>query len=246
MPMTPRRRPPCIGLRDAQRGITLVELMIGIAVGMFVVAAASFVLTNQLDDNRRLILETQVQQDLRAVTDIVTRDLRRVGYWGEAEKAVQHHAGAMSDNPYTGIDAAEPGDAGSEVSYAYSLDERQVPAMDENDAVDDHDQAGFRLEGGSLRMRLSGRWQEVTDPATLRITRFDVTLNTQQIDLEPLCSRPRPAGTCAGGTACPPVQQIRQFDVRIDGEAANDPAIQRSMRSSVRVRNDVVTGECPT
>jgi len=65
--------------RSAQQGLSLVELMVGITIGLFVVAAASLVVSNQLFDNRRLLLETQLQQDLRATMDIITRQLRRAG-----------------------------------------------------------------------------------------------------------------------------------------------------------------------
>ena len=58
--------------------------MVGVAIGLFVVAAASMLVVTQLSDNRRLTLETQVQQDLRATADIITRELRRAGHWGKA------------------------------------------------------------------------------------------------------------------------------------------------------------------
>ena len=67
-----------------QRGLSIVELMVGIAVGLFVVAAASTLVATQLSDNRRLMLETQVHQDLRAAADIITREVRRSGYWNAA------------------------------------------------------------------------------------------------------------------------------------------------------------------
>ncbi len=44
----------------SQRGLSLVELMVGITDGLFVVAAAATLVANQLSDNRRLLLETQV------------------------------------------------------------------------------------------------------------------------------------------------------------------------------------------
>ena len=53
--------------------------MVGIALGLFVVAASTALVANQLGDNRRLLLETQVQQDLRASMDIITRQMRRAG-----------------------------------------------------------------------------------------------------------------------------------------------------------------------
>ena len=79
MPLTRQHaRQAVLGARS-QRGLSLVELMVGIAVGLFVVAGAVMVVTTQLGDNRRLLLDAQLQQDLRATLDIVTREVRRAG-----------------------------------------------------------------------------------------------------------------------------------------------------------------------
>ena len=43
----------------AQRGMTLVELMVGITVGLFVVAAAATLMSAQLVDNRKLLSVNQ-------------------------------------------------------------------------------------------------------------------------------------------------------------------------------------------
>lgn len=229
-----------------QRGITLVELMVGIAVGLFIVAAASFMLSNQLEDNRRLILDTQLQQDLRSATDLVSRDLRRAGYWGNAEKGVWLRGVAGAANPYTDIVASEGEEGGSEATYTYSLDAQQTPAVPENDVVDGYDNSGFRLKDGAIELLL-GRWQQVTDPETLKITNFKIKLTKQNIELERVCVKTRAdGGVCGGGGICPPVQEVREFVVRIDGEATNDATVKRSMRSTVRVRNDLINGQCPT
>ena len=86
-----------------QRGLSIVELMVGVAIGLFVVAAATMLVSTQLSDNRRLMLETQVQQDLRASADIITRELRRAGHWGKARDGVWFagNVAAVRDNPYT-------------------------------------------------------------------------------------------------------------------------------------------------
>lgn len=91
--MNPRAAP---APRARQRGLSLVELMVGIAVGLFVVAGAIGVVTTQLGDNRRLLLETQVQQDLRATADIITRELRRAGADSNAMNQVWAPASARS------------------------------------------------------------------------------------------------------------------------------------------------------
>jgi len=88
--------------RRRQAGLSMVELMVGVAIGLFVVAGATMAVSNQLGDNRRLMLETQIQQDLRAAADVIARDLRRSGYWASAQGGVWHAgAVAVASNPYT-------------------------------------------------------------------------------------------------------------------------------------------------
>lgn len=217
-----------------QRGLSLVELLVGIAIGLFVVAGATMLVANQLGDNRRLLLETQIQQDLRAAADIIARDIRRSGYWGNAQSGVWY-AGSpgVTANPYTTVSPTVSGAAASAVTFDYSRGA-------ENNAVDATEQSGFRLVNGVIQMRVGGNWQPLTDDRTLRITNFQVTMNAQQIPLS--CFLP------CGGSPLPscPTQTLREMAVLINGRAVNDPAVQRSVRSNVRLRNDVVTGACPT
>lgn len=149
-----------------QRGLSLVELMVGVAVGLFVVAGATMLVANQLGDNRRLLLETQIQQDLRAAADIVARDIRRSGYWGAAQTGVWY-AGSpgVTANPYTNLAPAVSGSAASSVAFNYS---RGV----ENNTIDAAEQSGFQLSNGVIQMRVGGNWQPLTDDRTLRITNF--------------------------------------------------------------------------
>lgn len=210
----------------SQRGLSIVELMVGVAIGLFVVAGATVVVSNQLGDNRRLMLETQIQQDLRATADVIARDLRRSGYWGNAESGIWH-AGATSvaSNPFTPLGALSSGVAASAVQFGYA------PGT-----ASDH---GFRLTSGVIQMYVGGAWQPLTDGSTLRVTDFQVTLNSHDIDLA--CFNPCPIGS----TTCPPKQTVREITVLIDGTAVHDPAVRRTARSNVRLRNDVIAGACP-
>ncbi|CAN5561055.1 hypothetical protein BH09PSE5_BH09PSE5_10710 [soil metagenome] len=61
-------------------GFSLVEVMVAMAIGLFLVAGAFGLFANHLDVNRRLLLGARVQQDLQTVTELVARDLRRTGY----------------------------------------------------------------------------------------------------------------------------------------------------------------------
>ncbi len=80
----PGRQPQTRRRAALARGLSIVELMVGITISLFILAGATLVLTTQLDSNRRLLLEAQVQQDLRTAADMISRDVRRAGYWGRA------------------------------------------------------------------------------------------------------------------------------------------------------------------
>ena len=121
----------------------------------------------------------------------------------------------------------------SAVTFAYSR------SAAENGARDATDESGFRLNNGAIEMSTGGGWQALTDSSTLRITNFQVTLNSQPLALS--CFNPCPGG----GTACLPTQTVRDITVDITGQAVHDATVQRNARSTVRVRNDVVNGACP-
>lgn len=215
--------------------MSIVELLVGVAIGLFIVAAATMVLSTQLFDNRKLLLEAQVQQDMRAASEIITRELRRAGYWGHAAEGIWvAGASALKTNPYAAVTQPEGGERG-EVQLAYH---RGTDDRADNDVVDDRERSGFRLNSGSLQMQVgAGNWQTLTDPATLRVTQFEVNVESQSVPLP--CEQ-----TCTSAD-CPPQINVRHLTVLIEGEAATDAAIRRTVRSTVRLHNDTHTGSCP-
>lgn len=226
------------------RGLSMVELMVGVTIGLFVVAGAGMLAASQLSDNRRLLLETQVQQDLRATADIIARELRRSGHWAKARDGVWYEgSAAVRSNPYGGLTSAEggaelqDGDVTNAVLLNYS--NKGDEAL-EDDAVAANEQRGFRLDNGTIQTQLgAGNWQALTDSNTLRVTGFSITTQSKPVQLA--CTKDCPGG----GQACWPVLAVRELTIDITGEAAHDAAVQRSVRSTVRLRNDPVTGSCP-
>ena len=67
-----------------QTGFGLVELMIGLLVGMIVVAAAGSILTTTLTSSNDNIKMARLDQELRQVMTMVSRDLRRASTWDGA------------------------------------------------------------------------------------------------------------------------------------------------------------------
>ena len=213
----------------------MVELLVGLAVGLFIAAAGVTLMAGNLRENRALMLESRLMQDLRTASDIITRDLRRAGYWAGAVAAVQVPVGTTAPvNPYV---AVTPSAAASDaVSFAFSRD------ATENQSLDSNEQFGFRLRSGVIEMQLgSGNWQALTDANTVVVSEFRVVPSVQDIDLSNQCTR----ACVAGDAACPPHQQVRSLSVSIAARSSADARVQRSLNSSVRLRNDFITGSCP-
>jgi prepilin peptidase dependent protein B len=234
-----KRRAPAPQSR--QRGLSIVEFMVGIAVGLFIVGGTVKLFVDYVVGSRRTLEQTRVNQDLRAAADLVVRDVRRAGYWRNSTSGLfTGAAGAV--NPYQTI-AASP--LNSEVTYNYD--------KDGVDAVDASEQFGFRLNGGALQVNNGGAWQQVTDPGTLTITRFVVGAPVvRQVELWESCPclwklTCTPASFTAAGAnfATRPLLNVRQYSFTIRGRSTSDMAVEREITETVRVRNDQTTGACP-
>lgn len=215
------------------RGVSIVELLVGIAVGLVVVAAAGSLVASHSVASRRVQIEARLMQDLRTTAELVARDLRRAGHWSAAASAVRKADEPVPANPHAAIAPAAV--TASAVALSFSTTENDAAA------VDDADRFGFRLRGGAVELQLGLRnWQALSDPGTLIVTAFSVEPRVDETALDAFCERP-----CAAGSAtCPPRQQVRSFAITIAGRSTVDPRVQRSLHSSVRVRNDIVVGSC--
>ena len=235
--------------RRRQAGLSMVELMVGIAISLIVVAGGLSLLANFTGENRRLLLETRLNQDLRAAMDLVTRDIRRAGYWQGAtasiwtstgpnvppRNAYRHFYGSACNAGTLGASAPTPAASAAFVCYAV--------AQDSNNAVNEATRAelfGFHLNNSGVLMAVinGAAEQAVTDPGTITITNFVVTPQPQTVPMAGFCKY-----TCT--VNCPRVI-VREFMVEMAGFAPSDPTIRRALRSNVRVRNDYYDGQCPT
>jgi prepilin peptidase dependent protein B len=242
-----------ISARNAARGLSIVELMIGITISLFILAGATMVLTSQLGDNRRLLLEAQVQQDLRAAADMISRDIRRAGYWGKAHCSVWPATNcAVVNNPYTAMvpQSASLLAPAAQVVYDRSTDEEggRLIGTDDDD-VDvavgrPRERVGFRWNADNRTIDYlvgANNWQALTDAAVLQVTRFDMLINARDLPM------PCGAGACPvlGPGGCPLFLRSRDVAFTIVARAVHDDKVQRSLRDNVRLRNTVPTEVCP-
>lgn len=237
--------PICHAIRR-QRGLSLVELLVGVALGLFIVAGAVTLAVSHLRDARRQVLESKVNQELRAAADLIARDIRRAGYWHNATKGVWQGAGstAMTSN-YSPVTASSD-------SLVFSY------ARDDNDALDGNEQ--FRIERvvdsasgrGVLRFNNGSGLQPITDVNTVNITSFDPDDSMGMADTERLClvkyCPNSTVTTCPAGAANTyPALHVRTYTIRIAAESAVDSNVKREIVETVRLRNDLLVNVngCP-
>lgn len=195
---------------NKQNGLSLIELLIGLLVGVIVVAGAVNVFTGSIQSSADNIKLTRLNQDLRAVMDIMVRDIRRAGF--VTDNPAQHGL-SLRNNPFfiagdTDI-AVLNYDGGIDncILYSYNRDTS-------NDTLDNgviepesNDLLGFRLHltgdnAGVLQMRSSGstttdctdgEWDGLTDRRDIEITNltfgFDPNTNVQELNASEMSTR---------------------------------------------------------
>jgi prepilin peptidase dependent protein B len=215
-------------------GLSMIELLVGTALGLLMAAAAAAVVSAAVREGRQLQLDARLMQELRSTAGLVARDLRRAGHWAAAASGVRGDAAsAPPANPHRAM--SPEGAASDAVRLSFSRD------TGDDLALDDDERFGFRLRDGVIEMQLGAtNWQALSDGGTLVVTAFSVVPFVEELSLAAFCER-----DCAvGSTTCPPRQQVRSFSLSLSARSAVDPSVVRALRSRVRVRNDSVVGSC--
>lgn len=232
--------------RSRVAGLGLVELLVSLVLGLFIVVVAIGLLLSQLREQQHRALDTRLQQEMRAALVLVEHDVRRSGHWGDAAAGLWQGPGQPqpASNPYA---AVLPDSASSPtLAYAYSRDDA------ENQQVDANEHFGLRLNAGTgaLEWRVGGpalapgsgdNWQAITDPQTVRFTAVSTTAQTETWSLADRCTTPCPLGS----SDCPPRLVVRRLQVALAARSTALPALQARDQRVIHLPTDVVQGRCP-
>jgi len=250
--MRVNRRHPPLTTPLRQRGVGLVELMIGITIGLIVTAGAAVVATRQIVEHRRLMAEVQMQQDLRVTADLLQQDLRRAGYRGLPSNGVwepERNGGATpakeaASSPYSSVTVNDSGNV-RDVFYRYAnWSAAGVP--NKSNVLSSNEQFGIRWNSGNQTLYLQlglvngqPNWQPISDPDSVLIQNFTVNIVNQSVSLEDLCD-----ASCADSGTCP-TQQVRAVTFRITAVSKTDANVRRTLNVTEKLRADEISGVCP-
>lgn len=233
-------------LRRKVQGVSLVELLVGLAIGLFLLAGALSLFSQQSKTAMSVTLEAQLNRNLRQAADFLEQDLRRAGAWENAVAGAPSATRAPIANPHSTLTATA-----SSIEYSYGQDNARQQPSGLNLANTD-EQFGVRLNNGTLEAAVGqGRWQPLTDTRAVEITRFVVMPRVTSASASDACRKTCCEAvllpTCPQVNApqgCPKVQRVA-YDIEIGGRSRRDPRLARVLNSQVQVRNELIVGMCP-
>jgi len=116
------QRQGAAGIRSRRRssGLTLVELMIGILVGMILMSAVISVYVASIRSNTAVLTMAQLNHEVRSVAEVVANDIRRAGF----DNVTSTRTLADLQNDYDRIAVSSTGDC---VRFGYN---RSVAALE--------------------------------------------------------------------------------------------------------------------
>ncbi len=241
---------------NRERGLGLIELLIGATVGLFLLSGYLYLYQSIISSSKHSLDMTRMDQQLRTVMDVMARNLRRAGYSGKAVGDGTDIPDYGAGNPFqTNGYQLELGGACSSgecncVTFSYDAD--GDGAIDANT----REIFGFRLSSGAIEMRLGGRgaptcssgiWQDITDSgievATLNIAYEyrDATIPTKPLALN-LTDPTRnltesPAGCPVITGVAEDCLQMRTMLVEIDAHLTADTTVSHSIRQKIGIGN---------
>ena len=148
--------------KTIQKGETLMGLMVGLSVGLVVLAGGSSLLSQQLRGHRMAWQDSHLNHELRVAADWMGRELRKAQY---SAKAWETRSPTQCDDTF--CDGFE--DFSIEGDWIDFSHDRNHNGEQDNDEC-----MGFRLSGTTLQAKrscnTSGDWQAMTHSQSVRIT----------------------------------------------------------------------------
>lgn len=215
-----RKLPTMLVSRNAQRGATLVELIISMALGLSALMALASLVGYGMGLNAKLIGSARLNEELGAVNALMIQDIRRAGFNNATVELVEDPVTNPSEFSNSIALSEFAGESvNSCITYSYDFNSDGT----RNAVVGNNENFGFRLRSGIIEMRENGlsctqdNWEALTDVSVVEVTTLLFSLN--QIEDNGVIST--------------------EVSITVEGELVADRNLSRRFDSSFVVRNYV-------
>lgn len=230
-----------------QKGVSLIELMVGMVIGLIIVAAAGSIFITAMRGGADATRSAKLNMELRGAMNTMVSEIRRAGY---------HATTTSTDttaNPFMQATTNLSIPSASCVLFAYDADQ--------SGGSNTTDFFGFKKNGDAISMRSGGTapttsdgcevgtdsWEKITDDNNVVVDSLTFTntddlfqcwnTNTNASETAP-CTAGKPVyiGAAAGSR----LVETRSVIVALTGHHKADPLTKISLTQQVRVRNDKI------
>jgi len=184
-----------------QYGLSLVELMISMALGVFVIGGVFTVYVAVSKSSADTLKQSRLNSEMSALMNIMVSDIRRAGYWevdidnNGAFSQAELDSYVPQNNPFTqygttALDVWDQAAAASQLPMGSGDCILYTYDADRDGAVDPAEGYGFRLNGSGVDMRqtgntsndctISGEWDGIVDTTFVEITALSFDLSSSQ------------------------------------------------------------------
>ena len=217
----------------SSHGMTLPELIIGLAIGLFISAGLLAMWLTLQDSTLKALEFARLNRDLQAIGDVMTDDIRRAGYraWSP-DSGLDIAVNPFMTAPYAvTIDRADASEAeNSCLTYAYDVNQDGQMGGSINEAF------GFRLHDQAIEMRIGGVIFNCRQGSWQDISQADTVIDTLQFSatLVPVY----PSTGCVTGHPC-----ITRYliTIQLSGHLNTQPTQIVTIERTVRIANDFIS-----
>lgn len=210
-------RPPH---KTRQAGLTLVELMITITLGMVLMTGVMSVFSSVARYNTDTFKHARIRQELQAVLDLIATEVRKTG-----------------SAPY-GVTVGSYLSPGDCVLFSYDLNA--------SGALDVNDRFGFRYAGASagtaqygegVTACSTGTWTDLNDANAVTVTDLDIALTSDCVNITDI-----PNTDCNTTPASVGDKTVRvlRTQITLAGQLRGDATVKRVITTTVQLRNEVI------
>ncbi|WP_018878764.1 prepilin-type N-terminal cleavage/methylation domain-containing protein [Thioalkalivibrio sp. ALE28] len=250
---------------NRNHGFTLVELMIGIVVGMIVIAAATALYLTVIQGSIYTTQEARLTQETRITLDLIANDIRRAGYSHPERIAEDPDEERIPANPFMEhamwLHAHDfDGNSGTCILVSFDPTFRYdpttvTPAHDLSDLVNNGEQYvfGYRRNNDAVEMLTGGladtstceggTWEPLTDPQTTQVNRLE--FDSSSSSCMKVNADGDTSGPVYGASPCSTLgnndgdvfAESTRVTITLEAVHANDNATRINHSDTVSVRN---------
>lgn len=214
---------------NKQVGVSLIELLIGIFIGLIVLSGMIYFLSRIASYSTKNLKTVRLEYEIQTALDLMADDIRRAGFSANNSGVM---SSGVNNNPFmiTGTsDLVVP--TSNCILFTYDLNkDGSLPALG---SLPSDERFGYRLSAGAIQTRATtdsvfgcttGNWENLTDPDLLTITNLVFTLTSNALPLrDPITTE---------------AIALRYVNISVAGTLVSDPSVSTTFSTNIKVRND--------